>query len=156
MQLLTCIQGSSLDHHDRMVFFYMMRRTYSYARVYKGSSLIEVLIAIFVIGMLVALYGVGVTALSLSREAAHKDIALHAASQQLETLRSGGYNSLPASGSFSNSQTALLLNGIGSTTISVYNSTTKKVDVSVLWREGKFGTTSVSISTLITQTGGLP
>lgn len=122
----------------------------------KGSSFIEVLVAIFVIGMLIALYGVGITALSLSRAAAHRSLAIQGASQELETLRAGGYVALPASGSFSNSQIVLLPSGTGSTTVSAYNDATKQVDIEVSWREGAQGTSSVSISTLITQTGGLP
>jgi len=122
----------------------------------RGFTLIEILIAIFVIGMLVALYGVGVMTTSLSREAAHRDVALHSASQQLETLRAGGYASLPASGSFSNAQLGQLASSTGAMTVSSYNSATKQVVVTVSWQEGARGIRSVSLSTLITQTGGLP
>lgn len=121
-----------------------------------GFTLIEVLITIFVVGVLVALYGVGVMTTSLTREAAHQDLALHAASQQLESLRMGGYAALPASGSFSNSQVTQLPSGAGTTTVSVLNAKTKQVVVTVSWQEGSRGSRSVSLSTYITETGGLP
>lgn len=120
-----------------------------------GFTLIEVLIAVFVVGMLVALYGVGVMTMSVSREAARKDVALHAANQQLETLRIGGYAALPASGSFSNAQVTSLPGGVGSTTVNTYNGETKQVVVEVSWQEAGRGTRSVLLSTLITETGGL-
>lgn len=121
-----------------------------------GFTLIEVLITVFVVGVLVALYGVGVMTTSLTREAAHQDIALHAASQQLESLRMGGYAALPASGAFSNTQVTQLPSGSGAMTISVLNTKTKQVLVTVSWQEGSRGSRSVSLSTYITETGGLP
>lgn len=122
----------------------------------KGFTLIEVLISIFVVGVLVALYGVGVMTTSLTREAAHQDIALHAASQQLESLRMGGYAALPASGSFSNAQITQLPSGSGAMTVGALNAKTKQVAVTVSWQEGSRGSRSVSLSTYITETGGLP
>lgn len=126
------------------------------ARTATGFTLIEVLVAIFVIGMLVALYGVGVMTMSLSREAAHQDVALHAANQQLEVLRMGGYAALPSSGSFSSAQVSQLQSGTGAMTISTLNSETKQVVVIVSWQEGSRGSRSVSLTTFITETGGLP
>lgn len=126
------------------------------SRTAAGFTLIEVLITIFVVGVLVALYGVGVMTTSLTREAAHQDIALHAASQQLESLRMGGYAALPASGSFSNTQITQLPSGSGAMTVSALNAKTKQVVVTVSWQEGSRGSRSVSLSTYITETGGLP
>ncbi|MBI5003763.1 prepilin-type N-terminal cleavage/methylation domain-containing protein [Candidatus Kaiserbacteria bacterium] len=126
------------------------------ARMAAGFTLIEVLITVFVVGVLVALYGVGVMTTSLTREAAHQDIALHAASQQLESLRMSGYPALPASGSFANSQVTQLPSGSGAMTISALNAKTKQVVVTVSWQEGSRGSRSVSLSTYITETGGLP
>lgn len=125
-------------------------------RATAGFTLVEVLVAILVVGVLVALYGVGVMTTSLTREAAHQDVALHAASQQLGSLRMGGYTALPSSGSFSNTQVTQLPSGAGAMTISALNSKTKQVVVTVSWQEAGRGSRSVSLSTYITETGGLP
>ena len=123
---------------------------------HSGFTLIEVLIAVFIIGMLIALFGVGVMMMPLSREASHRDVALHGASVELETLRSTGYAQLPTSGSFSNTEVSSLPGGLGTTTIRAYNNTTKEVVVTVSWQEPGRGYRAVSLTTLITETGGLP
>ena len=125
-------------------------------RVHRGFTLIEVLVTLFVIGILIALYGVGVMTLSLSREAAHRDVALHAANAEIENLRSSGYDALPTSGTFTNTLVASLPSGTGSTTITAYNDETKQVVVEVRWVEAGTRAGSVSLTTLITQIGGLP
>ena len=92
--------------------------------------------------------------MGLTRSARHKDIALRVMNHKMEELRSLGYASLPPGGSFSDSLLNALPEGSGSTTIATYNAETKKVTVSVGWREG-LDPRYLELTTLITETGGL-
>jgi len=121
----------------------------------RGFTLIEVLISIFVLGALVALFTTALMTANITRAARHEDIALKIASYKLEELRALGYANLPASGSFSNSLLSSLASSSASTSISDFNAKTKKAVVSVGWQEGSLGTHIISLTTLITQTGGL-
>lgn len=121
----------------------------------RGFTLIEVTISILVIGaMLIASTALlhGVSASALTRDEA---IALSIAQNEIESLRAEGYAALPASGSFSDTSLASLTSGVGSTTISTYDAKTKRVDVSVLWQEKDASSHTITLTTLITQTGGL-
>jgi prepilin-type N-terminal cleavage/methylation domain-containing protein len=125
---------------------------------YKSSSgftFIEILIAVAVMLGLVALYGATLHTFSVTSDTSSEDIALRVASQKVDDLRAGGYAALPASGTFADSQLARIPSGAASTTITALNAKTKQVQVTVSWYAGKLGTRSISLSTLITQVGGL-
>jgi len=124
----------------------------------RGFSLIEVVISIFIIGvMLVLLHAVSQNSV-LVRSAKNRGIALAVARDKVESLRIGGYASLPQSGTFSNSLMSTLPPGATTTlTVSAYNAKTTQVAVGVTWTElGSTASSTVSLQTLITQTGGLP
>lgn len=122
----------------------------------RGFLLIEVVIAIFVIAATVALYAAALHSFAVSRSAAHSAVALSIAERELENARAGGYAALPASGPFSDPQLSSLASSSASIAVSAFNAKTKKVVVSILWREPESATSSiVSLSTLITQSGGL-
>lgn len=127
----------------------------AYWRSSKGFSLIEVLVVIFIIGVISLIYAAGAPLIKAANGVANEDVALHAASQELEKLRAGGYATLPASGTFSNTQLTTLPSGIGNETIADFNPTIKQVTVMVSWQEISGNIRSVSLSTLITQTGGI-
>ncbi|MDB5244448.1 MAG: hypothetical protein JWN18_318 [Parcubacteria group bacterium] len=94
----------------------------------------------------------------LVRTGRYEGIALSIARNKLESVRSGGYTSVPATGSFSDSLTSSLpLGATALITTSAFNAKTKQVTIDVSWRDSNLtSTTSVSLSTLITQVGGLP
>jgi prepilin-type N-terminal cleavage/methylation domain-containing protein len=122
----------------------------------RGFSLVEVVISLFVIGVTIALTTTMLTLMPLSRHAKDQSLALSIASNEVEGLRSLGYASLPASGSFSDTQLSLLPQGSGSITVTDFNPRTKQVDVTVSWQENaSTASSSVSLTTLITTVGGL-
>lgn len=118
-----------------------------------GFTLIEVLVAIFLVGTATVLFGAALNTLAFTRSVRYDDTALRIAQQKLETLRAGGYSSLPASGSFSDPLLANLPDGYASTTVSDFNAKTKEVIVEVGWQQAGKATRSISLSTLITQSG---
>lgn len=127
------------------------------SRPIRGFSLIEVTIAIAIIGTMIVSTSALLQRLPVSgREVRDQDVALKIARNEIESLRAGGYDSLPASGSFTNPLLSSLMAGAASVTIAVYDTKTKRADITVSWT-GTGGTTrTVSLTTLITQTSGLP
>lgn len=122
----------------------------------RGFSLIEVIIAIGVIAAVVGLYTATLKTFSVTRNASHGGVALRIAERELESLRASGYAAVPASGSFSDAQLATLSESAsGTLTVSNLNASTKQVVVTVAWEDPAGGARSVSLATLITQTGGL-
>lgn len=124
----------------------------------RGFSLVEVVISICIIGAILILLQSVVRTGVLVRTAKNEGVALSIARNELESVRSSGYSALPGSGSFSDSLLSTLPSGATTTlTVSAYNAKTKQVTVTVVWRDpGNTASTTVSLDTLITQTGGLP
>lgn len=121
----------------------------------RGFALIEVTVSIFVIGiMIVASASLlhGVPASRLSRD---QSIALVIAQNEIETLRANGYAALPATGSFSDTALASLSSGAGTLAVAQYDSKTKRVDVTVSWTEADASAHTVTLTTLVTEIGGL-
>lgn len=114
----------------------------------------EVLATIFVIGALAALFASAISLARLTRDSKYEDIALRVASQQLESERALGYAST-TSGTFSDPLLSLIPDGSASTSIAAYNARTKQVTVTVTWTGGASTTRSQSLTTLITEVGGL-
>jgi prepilin-type N-terminal cleavage/methylation domain-containing protein len=121
----------------------------------RGFTLIEVVITIFLIGLLAILTASILKVTPLSSHAKEQHTALAIASNKIEELRADGYAALPASGSFSDTDLANLPDGSGAIAVSVYNAKTKQVTVTVSWNEN--GTSqNVALTTLVTEIGGLP
>lgn len=121
-----------------------------------GFSLLEVLVAVFLIGVIFVMYSAAMKNVSLNRNAKAQEIALRIASTKMEVLRDAGYGSLPASGSFADSQLASIPSGSASLAVLDFNAETKQVTVTVSWTEPSIGGgRNVVLSTLITVTGGL-
>jgi prepilin-type N-terminal cleavage/methylation domain-containing protein len=121
----------------------------------RGFTLIEVVITIFLVGLLAVLTANILKVTPLSSHAKEEHTALAIASNKIEELRAGGYAAVPVSGSFSDPDLANLPNGGGALTVSAYNAKTKQVTVTVTWSES--GTSrNVALTTLVTGIGGLP
>ncbi len=127
-------------------------------KVSRGFSLVEVIVSILIVGVMLILLLAVTHSNVLVRTAENQGIALSVARNKLEGLRSGGYAALPSSGTFPDSLISTLPALATTTlTVSVYNAKTKQVSVSVIWRDpGSSASSTVSLSTLITETGGLP
>ena len=122
----------------------------------RGFSIIEIVISIFIIAMMLLLLEAVLHGIPLIKLARDQDIALKIAGNEIEGLRAGGYDALPATGSFSDSLLSSLASSTAQVTVSVYNTTTKQVTATVAWREqGESTDRQMVLSTLITQVGGL-
>lgn len=120
-----------------------------------GFTLIETVVTIFLIAVIVAVYAAMTNIVTLNRDVQHQGLAVRIAASELDLLRHNGYSSLPASGTFTSSQLANLPQGAGALTVTNYNAKTKQVAVTVSWQDPGKSARSVSLTTLITATGGL-
>jgi len=121
-----------------------------------GFSFIEVVVSIFVMSMMLFLFQAMLRSAGLIVSTRNQDAALTIARNEIEKLRAGGYSSVPSSGSFTNDLLATLPSGSATLTTSDYNTKTKQVTTTVSWQERNVAaSSSVSLSTLITQVGGL-
>lgn len=124
--------------------------------VKKSFSLIEVLVSLFIVGVILVLYQVSFNSTLLSRSAKNQEIALRIANNKMEELRAGGYTALPESSSFSDSQLGSLASSSASMVITNFNTNTKQIVIIVQWREpGSSAPRTISLTTLITKVGGL-
>ncbi|MFA5942350.1 MAG: type II secretion system protein [Candidatus Paceibacterota bacterium] len=123
----------------------------------RGFSLIEVVISIFIVGVILFLLQSVLQSSVLARISKSQGIALSIARNEIEVLREGGYDALPPSGSFSNELLSTIPLATTTRTVSPFNDKTKQVVVSIVWQDpGSAASSTVSLSTLITQPGGLP
>lgn len=121
-----------------------------------GFSLLEVIVTLFIIGLVLVLYQASLGKIKLIQYAKNQEIALRVANNKIEELRAGGYSALPASGSFSDSQLNSLSNSSANMTITDYNADTKRVLITIQWQESiSSSLKNISLATLITKTGGL-
>lgn len=127
-------------------------------RMSRGFTLIEVIISIFIVGVMLLLLDAVIRSGTLVNTSKHQGVALAIARSELEQVRAGGYDALPASGSFSDSLLDTLPPAATATvTVDSYSAKTKQVTVVVEWLDpGLSASSTVSLATLITQVGGLP
>lgn len=126
-------------------------------RLSRGFSLIEITVSIFIVGIVLLLLQAVLQSSILVRTTKSQGIALTIARNELELLRANGYALLPTTNSFSSDLLSSLPSATTTLSVTTYNPTTKKVTVSVIWLEpGSAASSTVSLSTLIPQTGGLP
>jgi len=124
---------------------------------FRGFSLIEVTVAIAIIGLMIVTTSTLLQRLPVSGdEVRDQDTALKIARTEIEILRAGGYDALPASGPFTNPLLSSLTSGSASVTITAYDAKTKQADVRVSWVGTGNTARSMSLTTLIAQTSGMP
>lgn len=121
----------------------------------RGFSLVEMLVALFIMSTAVVFSTITINTIKVTRDMSYENVAFRITERKLEELRAGGYSNLPVSGSFSNSELADLPQGTASTSITVWNAETKKVSAGASWYGADGVTRYVSLTTLITETGGL-
>ncbi|MSU74309.1 prepilin-type N-terminal cleavage/methylation domain-containing protein [Candidatus Kaiserbacteria bacterium] len=127
-------------------------------RFSRGFSLIEIIVSVFIVGVILVLLHAVILSASLVKSSKNQNIALSIARNKLEGVRAGGYSALPMNGPFSDTLLGTLPRGATTTlTVSTYNTKTKQIDVSVVWLDqNALASSTVSLRTLITETGGLP
>jgi prepilin-type N-terminal cleavage/methylation domain-containing protein len=119
-----------------------------------GFTLIEVVIAIFILILMLVFYVSAFSSNQLAKIQAHKDIALRVINQKMASLRAGGYGSVGSGGTFTDTQLNTLQSAAASTTVSDYNASIKEVTVGVSWIDAS-STQYLSETTLIINSGGL-
>lgn len=125
-------------------------------RAARGFSFIEVIVSIFIVSVMLLLLQAVLQSSILVRTAKDEGVALSIVRNELESLRAGGYAALPPSGPFSNSLLAMLPGATANVVVNDYNETTKQVSTSVTWQEVGGASDTVSLTTLVTRSGGLP
>lgn len=121
----------------------------------KGSTIIEIIISLFIFGIVLVIYSAASNTLLLNKGTKNQQLAFRIASNQMEILRATAYDSLPAGGSLSDPLLSTLPSGTVVLTVSSYNAKTKELTVTVSWKEvGNSNTRNVALTTLITK-GGL-
>jgi len=125
------------------------------SRVHRGFSLVEMLVSLFILSLAGTFATFVVGTIKTTRDSTFENMAFHIADSKLDELRALGYDALPAAGAFSDPQLVNLPNGQASTSLSVWNAETTQVAAGVSWRSSDGSTRIVSLTTLITKTGGL-
>lgn len=122
----------------------------------KGFTLLEVITTIFIVGLVLVLYQAALGKAKLIQYAKNQEIALRVANNKIEELRAGGYDALPLSGSFSDSQLDSLSSSTASMAITDYNANIKQVLITIEWQEPTGSALkNISLTTLVAKTGGL-
>lgn len=119
-----------------------------------GFSLLEVPITLFIIAVVLLIYGAASNSVVLNRNSRHQDLAHYIAVSEMEDVRSLGYAGVPATGPFNHSLLSQLTGAAATVTTSDYNADTKQVTVTITWTEpGAATTRTVSLTTLINKYG---
>ena len=125
-------------------------------RFIRGFSLIEVTVAIAIIGIMTVSVGALMQRIPMNgREVRDQDIALKITRNKLESVRAGGYATLPQNGSFADPLLSSLASSTASVTSTDFNAKTKQVVVSVSWQGVGTTTRSISLTTLVTENSSL-
>jgi len=121
----------------------------------RGFSLIEIIVALFIVSVAIVFATIVVGTIKVTRDSTFENIAFRIADTKVNELRAGGYAGLPISGAFFDPGLATLPQGVASTSVTDYNEKTKQVTTGVSWLGADQTTHYVSVTTLVTQSGGL-
>lgn len=113
------------------------------------------MISLAIFSAAVVMVVVVVNTAKVIRDLNYENRAFRIASFKLEELRKAGYAALPADGPLDDAELADLPQGFASTSVVVWNDSTKKVSAGVSWLGAGSTTRYASLTTLITNVGGL-
>ncbi len=113
------------------------------------------LVALFIMSVTAAFVTVVITSTTFTRDIAYENNAFRIANSKLDELRALGYAALPPSGAFYDQGLANMPQGVASTSVTVWNEKTKEVRTSVSWLGASGLPRFVSLTTLVTEVGGL-
>lgn len=121
----------------------------------KGFTIIEIVITLFMIGVTLVLFQATANSVVLNKYGRYREIALRIADNQMQTIRTTAFASIPPSGNFVDSGLASIPNGLGTLTVTDVSSTLKIVTVTVTWtKPGVPGNQMVELETYV-YSGGL-
>lgn len=122
----------------------------------RGFSLIEAVVGIAIVGIIVTVFSSFLWRFPVdSRVARNQDLALSIAHNELEALRAGGYDILPTSGSFGDTQMGSLPGGAGNLVVTAASSDLAQIVVTVSWTDTDAIPRSVSLTSLIGKNSAL-
>jgi prepilin-type N-terminal cleavage/methylation domain-containing protein len=114
-----------------------------------GFTLIEIMLAVFVLALTGLVFAATIPTSQISRiKAAHTTYAINLAKQTIEEKRSAGYAGLLA-GTTEVTVPADLPGGSQTTTITQYSTNVKKVEVTIVWSGYRKVGGSITLPTLI-------
>lgn len=113
------------------------------------------MIALFILSVAIVFATIVIGTIKITRDSTYENIAFRIANSKMDELRAGGYAALPADGPFADPQLSAVPQGQASTTVTVWNAKTKQVMTGVSWLGADGATRYVSLTTLITEIGGL-
>jgi prepilin-type N-terminal cleavage/methylation domain-containing protein len=120
----------------------------------QGFTVIEVVVSLFIFGMMLLVYVASANTVTLNRSSKNKQVAYRVAASAIEELRATPYAALPTSHAITDPLLSTIPSGAGTVNISTYNAKTKQVVSTVTWRDpGSSQTRSFSLTTLITEGG---
>lgn len=120
-----------------------------------GSSLVEVLVAIMIMGAFLVAFQSVFIALTINRAIRHQETAARVARTKIESLRVLPFGALPPGGPFADPLLAKLPGGQANLVIADVGVNIKQVVVVITWSEGERAVTrTVEFVTLIAS-GGL-
>lgn len=124
----------------------------------RGFSLVEIVVSLFILGIMLLLLHAVIQSSALVKNSKNYGIALSIARDKIESVRAGGYAAVPQNGTFLNTLVSTLPRAATTTlAVSAYNAKTKQVIISIIWLEpSSTASSTISLTTLITETGGLP
>lgn len=120
-----------------------------------GFTLVEMLVALFIMSVTIVFVTIVIGTIKGTRDVTHENVAFRIADSKLDELRALGYATLPASGPFSVPELGNLPQGVASTSITDWNAKTKQIVAGVSWQGVDGLMHFVSLTTLITESGGL-
>lgn len=121
-----------------------------------GFSIIGIVLAVGILGGILVTVESVLTSSTLVRSTQFGSVALGIAGSELDRMRSLGYDALPATGPVLNSDLTLLPQGSEDVTVTDFDTESKSVTVTVNWVEPRTGSQSLSLTTLVSNVGGLP
>jgi prepilin-type N-terminal cleavage/methylation domain-containing protein len=120
-----------------------------------GFTVIEVLIALFMIGVTVMLFQATANSVVLNKYGRYREIALRIADKKIQTVRTTAFASIPATGSFADPLLSTIPSGTAVMTTTDINNNLKDVRIVITWRRPDNSSTQrVQLQTYIYR-GGL-
>jgi type II secretory pathway pseudopilin PulG len=119
-----------------------------------GYTILEIPIAIFIIGIVMLLYVAASNSILLNRNARQQDLATRIGASLMEDVRGAEFDLIPLSGPMSHSLLNNLPNSQANLTVTDLDADSKEITIAVSWREGSSAVVhTASFTTIIVRNG---